>query len=340
METLDNTKESSPKNDAIKFAEYLGKSQQRKIEVSIIVPLFNEEGSVRKLHKEITAACKRLDVLCEVIFVNDGSTDRTEKIAATLPNLTLISFRKNFGQTAAFDAGIKRAQGRIIVTMDGDLQNDPKDISKLLKKIEEGYDVVSGWRWQRKDPLAKRITSRTANLLRKVFFKDSIHDSGCALKAYRRECFRHFDLFGEMHRFIPALLESRGFRVTEVKVSHRPRTSGVSKYGNFGRGVKSIVDMASVWFWSKFSSRPAHLFGGIGLVLALVGGSVLMWMFVERVVFDDEIASRIWPLLGTSLLIAGIQFSTFGILSDILIKTYYSGARGMNYLIKDITINT
>ena len=198
--------------------------------LSIVVPLYNEKGNVKELHKRILEAVQKIGRSFEIIFVDDGSHDGTLEEVRSFTPLKLIVFRRNFGQTAAFDAGIKAALGEIIVTLDGDLQNDPANIPLLLQKIDEGYDIVSGWRFKRNDPLMKRIFSRGANLLRKILVQDGIHDSGCSLKAYRRECFREMDLFGEMHRFMPALLVFDGFRVAEVKVSHHPRIYGRTKY--------------------------------------------------------------------------------------------------------------
>ena len=246
--------------------------EENKPHLSVVVPLYNEEGNVEELHRRIVAALASIGKFYEVIFIDDGSTDKTSDIARSLSPLTLITFRRNFGQTAAFDAGFKQAKGEVIITLDGDLQNDPKDIPLLLAKINEGYDVVSGWRHERKDPLSKKIFSRAADLLRKILLDDNIHDSGCSLKAYRRECFDHLDLFGEMHRFIPALLELEGYRVAEVKVSHHPRVYGTTKY-NWKRAIKGLTDMIAIWFWRKYASRPVPFFGGTGLFLFFfVGG--------------------------------------------------------------------
>ena len=210
--------------------------------LSVVVPLYNEEGNVEELHKKIVEACRALGKPFEIVFIDDGSTDNTNGKCRNLSPLKLITFRKNFGQTAAFDAGIKNSRGEIIVTMDGDLQNDPADIKLLLAKLDEGYDIVSGWRKNRKDPLMKNFSSRLANIARKILIDDGIHDSGCSLKAYRRECFEDVDLFGEMHRFIPALLKVQGFKIAEIPVSHHPRRHGVTKY-SWKRGVKGLVDM-------------------------------------------------------------------------------------------------
>ncbi|KKQ53524.1 MAG: Glycosyl transferase GT2 family [Parcubacteria group bacterium GW2011_GWD2_38_11] len=304
--------------------------------ISVVVPLYNEEGNVKELHRRILEACQKLEKSFEIIFIDDGSKDGTVKDCEGLSPLTLIKFRKNFGQTAAFDAGIKQAKGEVVITMDGDLQNDPADIGLLLEKMEEGFDVVSGWRFKRKDSLSKKIFSRTANMLRKILIQDTIHDSGCSLKAYKRNCFEDVDLFGEMHRFMPALLELQGYKVGEVKVSHFPRVHGVTKY-NWKRGMKGFVDMISIWFWRKYSNRPLHLFGGSGIVLSFVGTLIILWMAVEKIFFGASLSEKIWPLVGIFLVLVGIQLFVFGLLADILLKVYYKNQRRMNYNIKEIT---
>lgn len=309
--------------------------ESRKIEISVVAPVFNEEGNVRELHKRIVEACETLGKTYEVIFVDDGSKDDTVKNCEGLSPLTLIKFRKNFGQTAAMDAGFKQAHGEIIITMDSDLQNDPKDIPLLLAEMDKGYDVVSGWRFQRKDNLSKHLASRAANLLRKVLINDTIHDSGCSLKAYKKECFQDVDLFGEMHRFIPAILELQGYKVGEVKVTHHPRIHGVTKY-NWKRGVKGVVDMISVWFWRKFSNRPLHLFGGAGMLFTALGAAILVWMAVEKIFFGGSISERNWPLLGVFFVLVGIQLFISGLLADIILKSYYKTRGTMNYNIKEI----
>lgn len=303
--------------------------------LSVVVPLYNEEGNVVELHQKILTALQKLGRSFEIIFVDDGSRDGTLERARSLTPLKLIVFRKNFGQTAAFDAGIKAALGEVIITLDGDLQNDPNDIPLLLAKMDEGYDVVSGWRHKRQDPWSKKIPSRIANLLRKFLIHDNIHDSGCSLKAYKRECFKDVDLFGEMHRFIPAILQLEGYRVGEVKVSHHPRLHGVTKY-NWKRGFKGLVDMISIWFWRKYSHRPLHLFGASGVVLSLLGGAILLWMVVEKFYFDASIADRIWPLVGIFFTLIGVQLFISGLLADIAVRNYYQNRHRMNYNIREV----
>lgn len=313
-------------------------NETKKTEISVVVPVFNEEDNVEKLHTKIKEECAKLGRTFEIIFINDGSTDRTAEKCRNLSPLRLINFRKNYGQTAAFDAGFQAARGEVIITMDGDLQNDPADIVKLLEKMDEGFDVVSGWRFERKDSLSKKIFSRGANLLRKVFMQDKIHDSGCSLKAYKRECFEDLELFGEMHRFIPALLEIDGFKVGEVKVSHHPRVSGVTKY-NWKRAFKGFVDMVSIWFWRKFANRPLHLFGASGMALSFLGGLILIWMFVEKVFFGESIGERIWPMIGVMLVLVGVQLFISGLLADILIKNYFKAKNHRGYNIREIIEN-
>jgi glycosyltransferase involved in cell wall biosynthesis len=306
-----------------------------KKDISIIVPLNNEEDNVKEMHRRTVEACQKLGRSYEIIFINDGSTDNTLENCKGLSPLRIINFRKWFGQTAGFDAGIKNSTGDIIITTDGDLQNDPADIHLLLEEMAKGYDVVAGWRHERKDSFSKKFFSRGANLLRKILIQDKIHDSGCSLKAYKRECFKDIDLFGEMHRLIPAILEMQGYRVGEVKVSHHPRIHGVTFY-NWKRGIKGFVDMVSIWFWRKYANRPLHLFGGSGMVLSFAGVLILIWMAIEKIVFHASLSEKIWPLMGIFLILIGIQLFIFGLLADILIKNYYKSQGHMNYSIKEI----
>ncbi len=308
------------------------------VEISFVVPLYFEEDNVVQLHANIVAAAEKLRKSYEVIFVDDGSRDATVQRAQELSPLTLIVLRRNFGQTAAMDAGIKAARGEVVVTLDGDLQNDPADTKLLLDKLDEGFDVVSGWRYKRKDTFMKKFFSRGANLLRKILLNDSIHDSGCSLKAYKRECFEGIDLYGEMHRFIPAILEMDGWRVGEVKVSHHPRVAGVTKY-NWRRAVKGFVDMVSIWFLRHYAARPLHFFGGTGIVLTVVGSAILGWMLVEKILFGEAIAGRMWPLVGVFVTLAGIQFFIFGLLADMTMKNNFKIRGRMNYVIKNTFSN-
>ena len=309
--------------------------QQARPYLSVVVPLYNEEGNVIPLHTKIKDSLDAVGRSYEIIFINDGSKDNTMAEAKTCHPVRIIDFRKNYGQTAAFDAGFKAARGDVVITMDGDLQNDPADIPNLLAKIDEGYDVVSGWRHKRQDPWSKKIPSRIANALRKLLINDTIHDSGCSLKAYRRECFKHVDLFGEMHRFIPAVLELQGFKVGEVKVDHHPRIHGVTKY-NWKRGVKGFADMISIWFWRKYAHRPLHLFGAMGFASSFVGFVILAWMTILKLAYHASLSERIWPMVGIFLVIMGMQLFIAGLLADILIRIYYRVQGRMNYAIREV----
>lgn len=307
--------------------------------VSVVVPVYNEEGNVKELHKEIVSACKTAKLDYEIIFVNDGSSDATAEICKTLSPLKLISFRRNFGQTAAMDAGIKAATKDYIVTMDGDRQNDPADIPKLIKYLEDNdLDVVSGWRKNRKDTFFKKFTSRGANLLRSLIVKDGIHDSGCSLKIYKKECFKGINLYGEQHRFIPALLKIKGFKVGEMVVNHRPRTAGVTKY-NWHRTIKGFVDMVSVWFWNKYASRPLHIFGGFGMFFMGLGGINGIVSIVLFALGRKMNKNIMWPMMTVFFVIIGIMMFVFGLMSEMLMKTYYGGTEDMPYNIKEITEN-
>lgn len=304
--------------------------------ISVVVPVFNEEGNIAKLHKEIKDVCEDNGYEYEIIFINDGSTDRTDEVCRTLTPLKLITMRKNFGQTAAMDAGIKAAKYDYIVTMDGDGQNDPADIPNMLKYLHEhDVDVVSGWRKNRKDTFMKRFVSRGANFLRYLMVHDGIHDSGCSLKVYKKECFKGVNLYGEQHRFIPAILKIKGFTVGEVVVNHRARTSGYTKY-NWKRTIKGFVDMISVWFWNKFATRPLHLLGGIGFVFEVMGFGCGIWS-IALFLMGRKMSNNIFPpLLTIFFVIIGLLMIIFGLMSEILIKTYYGVHVDTPYSVKKI----
>ena len=307
--------------------------------ISVVVPVFNEEGNVAELHREILDVCLSNNYEFEIIFIDDGSVDNTVNICKTLKPLKLIRLRKNFGQTAAMDAGIKAAKNDYIVTMDGDGQNDPADIPGMISYLEDGdLDLVSGWRKNRKDNLMKRFTSRGANFLRSLIVHDGIHDSGCSLKVYRHDCFKGVNLYGEQHRFIPAILKIKGFRIGEIVVNHRPRTSGHTKY-NWKRTIKGFVDMISVWFWNKFSTRPLHLLGGIGMIFETLGVACGIWsivLFAEGRKMSNNIFP---PLLTVFFVIIGLIMIIFGLMSEILIKTYYGAHVDTPYSIKSVEYN-
>ena len=308
--------------------------------VSVVVPVYNEEGNVEKLHQEIKRMCVNAGYDYEIIFINDGSSDKTDQICRTLKPLKYIQFRRNFGQTAAMDAGIKAATKEFIATLDGDGQNDPADIPKMLEYMREHqYDVVSGWRKNRKDTFMKRFISRGANALRYLLVHDGIHDSGCSLKVYRRECFKGINLYGEQHRFIPAILEIKGFKVGEMVVNHRARTSGKTKY-NWHRTIKGFVDMISVWFWNKYASRPLHVLGAFGILFCMLGGICGIWSIVLFAMGYKMSNNIIPPILTVFFMIMGVLMFVFGLMSEIMMKVYYGTHVDLPYNIREVVENT
>jgi glycosyltransferase involved in cell wall biosynthesis len=302
------------------------------ISISVVVPVMNEEDNVAPLHAEILEVCKREGYDFEIIVVDDGSSDNTVNVLKTLSPVRVVELRRNFGQTAAMDAGIKAATKDLIVTMDGDRQNDPNDIPMLIERLyAERLDVISGWRKDRKDPFAKNFVSRGANFLRKILINDGIHDSGCSLKVYKRDAFNGVTLYGEMHRFIPAILKIKGYRVGEAVVSHRARTAGETKY-NYRRTLKGLIDMTSVWFWNRYAVRPLHLLGGIGILFMLFGMGAGIGAVIE-VVNGKAVNDSGWALLTIFLFLSGLQLFVAGLLSDIAIKTYFGTTRDVSYSI-------
>jgi len=299
--------------------------------ISIVIPTFNEEKSIPEFYYELKLVLDNLERPYEIIFVDDASTDNSfdlmEDIYERDETIRIIKFRKNFGQSSAILAGFDHADGDIIITMDADLQNDPKDIPKLLDKINEGYDVVSGWRADRKDPfLSKKLPSKLSNWLARKLTGVDIHDFGCTLKAYRRKALSGLELYGEMHRYIPALLSRKGFRVSEVKVEHHPRKFGESKYG-LSRLLHGFLDLINIKFWSQYSTRPLHFFGILGILQLFFGFLIGTYLLVVRFLYNMGIADRPLLLLAILLIILGIQFITFGFLSEIMVKLYYTGRR-------------
>jgi len=306
--------------------------------VSIIIPVFNEVENVAELHREINEVCIKNGYDYEIIFIDDGSTDGTFKALKALQPVKIIRFRKNFGQTAAFDAGIKAATKEFVVTMDGDGQNDPNEIPQLFETLLAGdFDVVSGWRKHRKDTFMKRFISRGANFLRKILIHDGINDSGCSLKLYKRECFTEVTLYGEMHRFIPALLKIKGYIIGECVVNHRSRKAGKTKY-KFNRTLKGFIDMIAVWFWNKYSVRPLHLLGGMGLFFIALGGFsglITVYKFFQ----GEGMSESAWPMLTMFFFLSGVQMFISGLIADILLKNYYDRRQEAYYVIRETIEN-
>lgn len=290
---------------------------------SVVVPLHNEVDNIPELHRRLVNVMSQLGGAFELIYVNDGSTDASTAVLRTVQPATIVTLRKNFGQTAALDAGFKQAKGELIITLDGDLQNPPEEIPKLIAELERRQlDMVCGWRKQRHDAFLKRLISRGAHALRALFIEDGIHDSGCTLKVYRRVCIEQLDLFGEIHRFIPGLLRWQGFQIGELVVRHEARQRGETKYGS-ERILRGLVDMLGVWFWRKYSHRPLHLFGGSGLGLTGAGIALLIGLAAARYFWHYSLSTRIWPLIAVLFILVGIQLFITGLIAEILIKNFY-----------------
>jgi glycosyltransferase involved in cell wall biosynthesis len=309
------------------------------LDVSVVVPVLNEEESLPLLHQGLTEVLSESGYSYEIIVVDDGSTDRSfgimRDLQASDDHLRVVRFRRNYGQTAAFAAGFDRARGDVVITMDADLQNDPADIPALIAKMVEGYDVVSGWRVDRKDRfLDRRLPSILANRLIGWTTGVRIHDYGCSLKAYRRDVLADVRLYGELHRFIPALAHAAGARVTEMPVSHHPRRFGKAKYG-LSRTLKVILDILAVRFLTSFSTRPIHIFGLLGLTSFLAGVAVLIYLAIVRIFLLQPIGDRPLTLLGILLTMLGVQLVTSGLLAELVTRTYYESQGKPIYTVRE-----
>ncbi len=308
--------------------------------LSVVIPLFNEERNIEPLYSRLKEALEGFGVDYEIIMVDDGSTDGSFKILKGLqakdPLLRVVRLRRNFGQTAAFAAGFDYARGEVIVTLDADLQNDPADIPALLAKIEEGYDVVSGWRVERKDPfLSRRLPSIVANFLISQVIGVRLHDYGCSLKAYRREVIENIDLYGELHRFIPALASWMGISLAEVPVSHQERRFGRSKYG-LSRTIKVLLDLLTVRFLLSYSTRPIHIFGSLGLLAFLAGILLGGYLIYIKFAYHQDIGGRPLLLLAILLMVVGIQTVTMGLLGELIVRTYHEAQDKPIYAVREV----
>lgn len=309
------------------------------VDISIVVPIYNEDANIAELYKSITSSLDRLCYKYEIIMVDDGSTDESfmelKRISTEDLRLKVIRFRRNFGQTAAMSAGFDVAKGNIVIPMDGDLQNDPDDIPKLIDKLNEGFDVVSGWRSQRMDTfVTRKIPSMIANSLISKLTGVHLHDYGCTLKAYRREVLDGINLYGELHRFVPALASQVGAKVTELSVNHFPRRHGVSKYG-ISRTLRVVLDLITVKFLLAYSTKPSQLFGKWGIYTIFAGfvtGALTVYMkFVEHLSMNRN------PLLILTafLLFMGIQFIVLGLLGELNARTYFESQGKPTYVVRD-----
>ena len=308
--------------------------------LSLVIPIYNEAENLRPLCERIRQALEPTGWDYEVVLVDDGSRDGSDQLLATLhaedPRLKVIRFRKNFGQTAALAAGLAYAHGEIIVSLDGDLQNDPLDIPLLVTKLNEGYDLVNGWRVNRQDPfLSRRVPSQIANSVISLTTGVKLHDYGCTLKAFRCDMAKRLKLYGEMHRFIPALVSDLGGKVAELPVTHHPRRRGASKYG-LARTLWVILDLLTVKFLSYYATRPSHLFGLLGVIAALLGGAITVLLGLQKLLFNVQLGNRPLLLLGILLIVLGVQFVSLGLIGEMLARTYHESQEKPTYVVKDV----
>ena len=309
-------------------------------ELSVVIPIRNEAPSLAELHRELTDTLMAWGRPYEVLIVDDGSTDDSFAILSRLqaldPHLRVIRFRRNFGQTAAFAAGFEYARGRFIVTSDGDLQNDPRDIPKMVETLERGYDIVCGWRKVRKDPfLSRRLPSIVANRVISIATGVQLHDYGCSLKVFRAEVVKPLKLYGEMHRFLPAIASEQGVSIAEAVVNHRQRRHGRSKYG-IGRTIRVILDLLTVKFLLSYSTRPVQIFGLIGFAMGLPGAAILAWLAYVRLTGQEAIGNRPLLLFGILLVFTGVQLVTLGLLAEMQARTYHESQSKATYVIREV----
>lgn len=310
------------------------------MDISVVVPLLNEEKNIPILYDELTQTLQKTGLKYEILFIDDGSSDRSLEILESLQQsdfrICLISLRKNFGQTAAMSAGFDMANGDIIIAMDADLQNDPADIPMLLAKINEGADMVTGWRYNRQDPFfSRKLPSKIANRIISFATGVHLHDYGCTLKAFRREVIKTIKLYGEMHRFIPAIASAMGVSIAEVKVNHRPRRFGTSKYG-ISRTLRVILDLITVKFLLNYATRPIHVFGTFGFISGSLGGLLAIVLTVQRQLYGVPLSDRPLLLLAVLLIFVGVQFVTIGLVAEMLARTYHESQDKPTYYIRKI----
>ncbi|HLE20924.1 MAG TPA: glycosyltransferase family 2 protein [Vicinamibacteria bacterium] len=308
--------------------------------ISIVIPVFNEEGNLATLYREVTEVLESYGRPYEILFVDDGSTDASFAILASLhsgdPRVQVIRLRRNFGQTAALAAGFDHARGHVMVTLDGDRQNDPADIPALVGRLEQGFDIVCGWRKERKDPfLSRRLPSQIANRLISITTGVHLHDYGCTLKVIRSEVAKNIQLYGEMHRFIPAVASWMGVNIDEMVVSHRPRQEGKSKYG-ITRTLRVLLDLLTVKFLLNYSSRPLQIFGSIGFLLGGVGFAIGCYLTWVKYGLGEPIGGRPLLLLAILLMFAGLQLVSLGLLGELLARLYHETRSRPAYAIRDV----
>ena len=326
-------------DSALKASSSTLTTRETMLNLSVVVPLYNEEASIPHLVEQLLAALRPIGESFELVLVDDGSRDATaavlRNLAEQVPELVAVLLRRNYGQTAAMAAGFDACRGEVIVTLDGDLQNDPADIPLLLNSLEGGYDLVSGWRHQRKDAAISRLLpSLLANRLIGRVTGVRLHDYGCSLKAYRREVLADMNLYGELHRFLPALAFIEGARIGEVKVNHYARRFGKSKYG-IDRTFRVLMDLLTVWFMKRFLTRPMHVFGFAGLLLLLAGMVIALWLVGEKLLLGVDIGDRPLLLMAVLAILSGVQLFGFGLLAEVQMRTYHESQGRPIYRVRE-----
>jgi len=306
-------------------------------ELSVVIPVYNEGENLNSLYSQLKSVLENLGKAYEIILVDDGSTDSSflimEKLHGQDHNIKVIQFRKNFGKAAALSAGFTSAQGKIITTMDADLQDDPREIPNFIKKLNEGYDLVCGWRFKRRDPVSRTFPSRLFNSLTATLTGVKVHDFNCGFKAYRKEVIEDLDLYGELHRYIPALAHWKGFKVGEIKVEHHPRAHGKSKYG-VERLFRGLTDLFTVMFLTKYMKKPLHLFGAVGVFLLLIGFIINAYLAILKFVLRQGIGGRPLLLLGVLLMLIGFQIISTGLVGEMIVSTRDKGEKG--YVVRKV----
>jgi glycosyltransferase involved in cell wall biosynthesis len=320
--------------------EFANQTVGERVEISVVIPLYNEVENIELLYQQLKPVLEALDKTYEIVLIDDGSTDGTflilKRLQAADPRLRVVRLRRNFGQSAAFSAGFDLASGQVIVTMDGDLQNDAADIPLLLAKVEEGFDVVSGWRIKRQDVfLTRRLPSMIANALISKVTRVRLHDYGCSLKAYRSEVLKNVRLYGELHRFIPALASWMGIQVAEVPVEHHARKFGRSKYG-LRRTFRVILDLLTVKFLLDYATRPIQIFGLGGMLSLTIGTALGIYLVILRLVYHQGLRDRPLLLLVILLIVLGVQLITMGLLGEMVVRTYHETQSKPIYMIKEV----
>ncbi len=318
------------------------KETKSAIDLSIVIPIYNERESIEKLYESLSEALSKMNLKYEVLLIDDGSIDGTFDELLKVHNknglFKIIRFRKNFGQTSAMSAGFNYAEGEVVITLDADLQNDPRDIPVLLSKLNEGYDIVSGWRKDRKDKaITRRFPSIVANRIISRLTGVRLHDYGCTLKAYRKEVVKNINLYGEMHRYIPAIASWMGVRVAEVPVIHHSRKYGKSKVG-LSRTIRVILDIITVKFLLSYSQSPIQMFGLLGLLSGVIGFIVTAYLIIMRIFFHQSLADRPLFILSIFMIFIGVQLITIGLLAEVLIRVYHKVQNRTTYVIRDIIL--